>query len=137
MKVDKKEQEAFDAGVLELFRALDIDGDKVVTHAEVLKRLQSGTVPDKMVEQFADGIMKDVDKDHNATLSMEEWTQYFHKLQAKLGGAPFPLDGFRGMFGLVRPRGQSNAGSATPPTPGKKPPFPPQHRGQSQTPPGL
>jgi len=101
-RVDPREQATFDKNVLELFQQLDIDGNKVVTGEEVLKRLELGTVPSQLIHSFAEGIMADMDKDKNASISQAEWQAYFKTLQKKMGGAPFPLDGFQAMFGLKK-----------------------------------
>jgi len=102
VRVDPKEQADFDRDVLDLFRQLDVDGNKVVTREEVLKRLELGTVPSQLIHSFAEGIMADMDKDKNSSVSQAEWQLYFKTLQKKMGGAPFPLDGFQAMFGLKK-----------------------------------
>lgn len=94
-----KEKHAFDAGVLELFNAIDLNHDKQVTRAEILATLRGGNVPGPMIEAFAQQIMADVDKDHSASLSIDEWQAYFATMASRMGGV-FPLDGFRKMFGL-------------------------------------
>jgi len=70
---ERKEKEEFDQGVLELFNAIDINHDKSITRGEILATLQSGNVPGPMIESFAQQIMADVDKDHSASLSLDEW----------------------------------------------------------------
>jgi len=116
---EAKDKETFDAGVLELFNAIDINKDKVVTRGEILKTLQSGNVPGPMIESFAQQIMADVDKDASASLTLDEWQAYFASLASRMGGV-FPLDGFRKMFGL-KPTGRRSSSPAKSPKLGAAP----------------